>query len=280
MDRNFSRWMRRGRLLPAWALFLTGAACKQDATSPSAPAELSSQGVIHIVTPDGASAGVTALFYGAKLPDRGVPRDGCVSSETVDTSYPPDWVLSDKSAGTVTATTGGAETKLDFHPGSTGSASAFYDIGSKLAANAPVTIHATGDDVPEFIVTAQPPAALKLVTRLDDGISKNGDYELTWEPTTSADFVDINLSGIRTTVLCRTTSNRGRFVVPGAQLRSVTDAPFTQALNSAMEPAHGPCGASCVQLEIASYSLTRIYAGDYDIAVDYTRRLVTNVAIR
>lgn len=246
MNKDFSRVLWRTQLVVTLALSLTGAACHQDGTSSPPGADTHGQGIIHISvdgTGDVKGAKVTAYFYGARQPVwmDVVPRDGCVSFETVPSDFSA--ALSDKNAGAITATAGNVAVPLVLHPGRPLEAT-WYDETSSLPADLPVSIHATGADVPEFTVTAQPPSALKLETRTTDGLSKDSDYELTWEPTASADDVLITFTGKGRELTCQTTSNRGRFVVPSDQLRPVIASPFRSTDQTLL--SRSACGASCV----------------------------------
>lgn len=185
-------------------------------------------------------------------------RKGCEQSSISTTSDPGDvtgvWGFAGENAGTVTASAGSASAAVNWVE----AVPLDYYLGVLTAApDAPVTVTATGGaNVPPFSVLARMLAPLTITSPVDQGIAKNADFEVTWEPT-FADEVEVSLRGkLYGGASCFATADAGKVVIPAALVQHVVDDADTAA-----------DGTPVVTLAIAVRTWNDTYVRDYDIEV-------------
>lgn len=147
--------------------------------------------------------------------DGPIPPNGCVYLATPQAA---DDFVPNASAGSITATAGGAHVALQWKGGPK---IAFGEL--QTGVDGPVTIEATGADVPAFSVTTRVPLPVALLTSAKPGIQKGADYDVAWTAGSNDTNVILTLAGRTASVECATTSDRGTIRIPGAMVDQVAN---------------------------------------------------------
>lgn len=192
-----------------------------------------------------------AAEFRSHTPTSSEPAPGSDDCVYFATPPPVDQFVANVSAGSVDATAGSSHVALEW----TASAKVYTGEGLEAGFGVPITIQATGADVPAFSVTTHVPPPVQLTTSAASGIAKGADFDVAWTAGSADTSVILTLAGKTASVECATTSDHGSVRIPKAMVDGLANDPQSDG------------GTSHLTLTVSPLIQTAVRAGDYAVNV-------------